>query len=249
MSYCRLEAKTNVRVFLQKITIVVLLAVLVSGCGDYRAINDDNVEFRRAEKARTEDKMDLAIKHYLECLRLAPGSYKAHLQLALIYEDHKGDMPLAIVHYQAYLKTAPAEDLTQVQRLLEGAQEKYYRELTPKFGIASVPQPSPELPAVVVSLPSPQPPRPEPEEPTPTTTATTAPPPQEPAPQPPPKPKVYVVKSGDTLTRISKKLYGTTRHADAIFKANRHQLSSPDRVQIGQTLTLPAIEEVNTTAP
>lgn len=51
---------------------------------------------------------------------------------------------------------------------------------------------------------------------------------------------VYVVQSGDTLSGISQKLYGTMKHADLIFQANRDRLSSPEALRIGQTLNIPA---------
>jgi nucleoid-associated protein YgaU len=51
----------------------------------------------------------------------------------------------------------------------------------------------------------------------------------------------YTVKRGDSLSGISKAYYGSSRHADAIFDANRDQLSSPDALRIGQVLLLPPI--------
>lgn len=51
----------------------------------------------------------------------------------------------------------------------------------------------------------------------------------------------YSVKSGDSLSRISQAYYGSSRHADAIFDANRDQLRSPDALKIGQVLLLPPI--------
>ncbi|MEM9372079.1 MAG: LysM peptidoglycan-binding domain-containing protein [Planctomycetota bacterium] len=51
----------------------------------------------------------------------------------------------------------------------------------------------------------------------------------------------YTVRSGDSLTGISLAYYGTSRHADAIFDANRDQLRSPDALRIGQVLLLPPI--------
>ena len=50
---------------------------------------------------------------------------------------------------------------------------------------------------------------------------------------------VYVVQSGDTLSGISQKLYGSMKHADLIFQANRDRLSSPESLRIGQTLNIP----------
>lgn len=49
----------------------------------------------------------------------------------------------------------------------------------------------------------------------------------------------YKVESGDTLSSISKQFYGTVRHADLIFEANRATLKSPDELREGQTLTIP----------
>lgn len=50
---------------------------------------------------------------------------------------------------------------------------------------------------------------------------------------------VYVVQSGDTLSGISQKLYGTMKHADLIYAANRDRLSSPEALRVGQTLNIP----------
>ena len=47
----------------------------------------------------------------------------------------------------------------------------------------------------------------------------------------------YVVKSGDTLTRISVRYYGSSADMSAIMKAN--DLASPDKIYIGQKLMLP----------
>ncbi len=58
---------------------------------------------------------------------------------------------------------------------------------------------------------------------------------------PPPKPKAqsYTVKAGDTLSKISKEHYGDANQYMKIFEANRDQLSDPDKIKVGQTLTIP----------
>lgn len=53
-------------------------------------------------------------------------------------------------------------------------------------------------------------------------------------------PQEYVVEKGDTLSAISKKVYGNANRWQAIFEANRDQLDNPDRIQPGQRLTIPA---------
>jgi nucleoid-associated protein YgaU len=52
-------------------------------------------------------------------------------------------------------------------------------------------------------------------------------------------PRVYEVASGDTLSGISKKLYNTTRHAAALFEANRDKLDNANDLRVGMKLTLP----------
>ena len=49
----------------------------------------------------------------------------------------------------------------------------------------------------------------------------------------------YTVKSGDTLSAISKRFLGSANRYMDIFNANKDQLSDPDKIKVGQTLTIP----------
>lgn len=51
----------------------------------------------------------------------------------------------------------------------------------------------------------------------------------------------YVVQSGDSLSQISQRLYGTQRHARLLFELNRDRLKlrSEDSIRVGQTLRAP----------
>ena len=51
--------------------------------------------------------------------------------------------------------------------------------------------------------------------------------------------QTYTVKSGDTLSKISKQFYGDSNEYMRIFYANRGQLKDPDKIQVGQELTIP----------
>ncbi|MEO7432004.1 MAG: LysM peptidoglycan-binding domain-containing protein [Dokdonella sp.] len=53
-------------------------------------------------------------------------------------------------------------------------------------------------------------------------------------------PKTYTVAKGDSLSKISKHLYGNANRWKEIFEANRDQLENPDLIQPGQILKLPA---------
>ena len=55
-------------------------------------------------------------------------------------------------------------------------------------------------------------------------------------------PQTYTVERGDTLSHIAKRFYGKAGEWNAIFEANRDQLSDPDRIQPGQVLVIPPRE-------
>lgn len=52
--------------------------------------------------------------------------------------------------------------------------------------------------------------------------------------------QTYTVKSGDTLSKISEQLYGDSSEYMTIFYANRNTLNDPNKIQVGQQLTIPA---------
>ena len=55
-----------------------------------------------------------------------------------------------------------------------------------------------------------------------------------------PESRMYTVKSGDTLSKISKEVYGDTNQYNKIFEANKPLLSDPNKIYPGQVLRIPA---------
>ena len=53
----------------------------------------------------------------------------------------------------------------------------------------------------------------------------------------------YTVAKGDTLSKIAKEHYGKASKWPKIFEANRDQLDDPDRIQPGQVLKIPALDD------
>lgn len=51
----------------------------------------------------------------------------------------------------------------------------------------------------------------------------------------------YVVKSGDSLSKIAKAVYGDAMKYPQIFEANKPMLSDPDKIYPGQTLRIPKL--------
>ena len=54
--------------------------------------------------------------------------------------------------------------------------------------------------------------------------------------------KTYTVKAGDTLSKISREFLGNANDYMRIYEANRDQLNDPDKIQPGQVLKIPAME-------
>ena len=58
---------------------------------------------------------------------------------------------------------------------------------------------------------------------------------------PEPESKFYTVKSGDSLSKISKEFYGDANQYNKIFEANRPLLKDADDIFPGQVLRIPAL--------
>jgi nucleoid-associated protein YgaU len=57
--------------------------------------------------------------------------------------------------------------------------------------------------------------------------------------QPAPQSQFYTVRSGDTLSKIAKQVYGDANRYSAIFEANKPMLQDPDEIYPGQVLRIP----------
>ena len=51
--------------------------------------------------------------------------------------------------------------------------------------------------------------------------------------------QIYVVKAGDTLSKISKQFYGNANDYMRIFNANKDKLKDPNQINPGQELKIP----------
>jgi nucleoid-associated protein YgaU len=54
-----------------------------------------------------------------------------------------------------------------------------------------------------------------------------------------PTARMYIVQSGDSLSKISKKFYGDANKWKRIFEANRDVVKNPDLIQPGWKLQIP----------
>ena len=56
---------------------------------------------------------------------------------------------------------------------------------------------------------------------------------------PPPETRTYKVQPGDSLSKISKQVYGDANKYMRIFEANKDQLTDPNLIKVGQVLKIP----------
>jgi len=54
-----------------------------------------------------------------------------------------------------------------------------------------------------------------------------------------PKQQIYTVAAGDSLSKIAKQFYGNANEYMRIFDANKHKLTDPNTVKVGQQLVIP----------
>ena len=59
-----------------------------------------------------------------------------------------------------------------------------------------------------------------------------------------PEASFHTVESGDTLSKIAKKVYGDAMKYPVIFEANKPMLKHPDKIYPGQVLRIPTISDL-----
>lgn len=51
--------------------------------------------------------------------------------------------------------------------------------------------------------------------------------------------RIYVVKAGDSLSKIAKEVYGDAKRWKEIYEANKDKIKNPDVIHPGQELVIP----------
>ena len=128
--------------------------LLPAGCSPgENTLGEKNPYYIRGKQLRQQSRYDDAAEAFHKCLRLAPGTAMAHLQLAMLYEDHLGNLPRAVVHYTRFIQLEPSGENTELARQWRVRAEKaYLAELAARY---------PEAVAHLAPTPPPAPPEPE----------------------------------------------------------------------------------------
>ena len=241
----------------------------MGGCSPDTALakETDERSYRRGKSLLREGRKDEALQAFLSLIGARPDAAESHLEAGLIYLNHLKDPLAAIYHFRSYLalspqgqyadfvkeliltaqkdfaQTLPGEpfgdsvdrvDLMETVKQLkeENTRQKQMilqlqRELAEQEGQLlsyqerlNIQRTQPRSPTQVAPIIIQQPPVSNP-----ATQQAGA--------------RTYTVESGDTLSRISAKMYGTSARWTEIFQANTDQLPSPNALKPGQVLRIP----------
>ena len=194
-------------------------------------------------KKRTQD-MDGARDLFIKALQRKPELARAHLELGLLYDDHYEDYVIAIYHYQRYLELRPeAQKRSIVEELLRSAKISYAATFPhqPSGALADIRALKNENKMLRAKIDDMMVASARGSSSAATRSARTSSTTQRrPAPAPGrPSADTYEVRSGDTLTKISHRVYNDSNRWKDIYDANRGTMASPQSLKPGQTLIIP----------
>jgi nucleoid-associated protein YgaU len=204
--------------------------------------------FRKGNNCLEKGEYEKAAASFEKYLLVNPASALTHSKLAEIYNDNLDDPLMAIYHFRKYLEFEPdSPDAQAVKAWIAAAEKRYAKEIRARFPdefpsdseLESLRERNAKYRECVLKLKD--------------WNAKLL------------KAKrvgqnkgddavesglsVYVVKPGDTLTKISTKIYGTSKFHSRIFEANRDILKSEEALGIGQKLKIPKVEGVKSAVP
>ncbi|MDL5048662.1 LysM peptidoglycan-binding domain-containing protein [Oscillatoria amoena NRMC-F 0135] len=252
--------------------VLLATALLLAGCDQIGRMTssdaeaENNPHFAKAKERYAMMDYQGAIEAYERALRQNANLAKAHLEIALIYDDKLKDHISAVYHFRKYLVMRPDSGKKE---LVEEFMENSMRQLmaqdsvvlsSEKAEIIRLKAENNSLRSQIASFRGQQESRTAKQatsakpQPTPASAPTPVPPPpQQTAPQivstpaaavatPPPSPSqtgtTYVVQNGDTLASISRKFYSTSGQWKKILDANP-SLGKPENLKPGQSLVIP----------
>ena len=239
------------------------------GQGPKWVAEDEEKHFHRAQQKLKEGNNKEALQAFLKVIDKRKAAPESHLEVGRLYLRHFNDPVESIHHFRKYLEYKPDSPYTdQVNALIDTARKEFARELpgqpfqdeldrldlmellkqvqeenvglrrklltaqetienlekaiqVPIAGSSSQSIVSDDRTETVLTVPD--------QEDATTSSGT----------QTPTSSKTYTVQSGDSLTKISTRIYGDPNRWKDIYNANRDQLPNEHELKIGQVLRLP----------
>lgn len=223
----------------------------------------DEKQYQLGQDYKTQGRVEEALSAFLRVIDARRDAPESHLEAGYIYLRTMKDPVRAIYHFDRYLQFKPqSPQAAQVRQLIETAQKEFARQLPahPYQGeldridlmelVKTLKQENDSLKRDLVAaqkrvsqlenmlgqarrVPEPQV----------GSVTNDRPPARAPtagaSPNPADVPRSYTVQSGDTLSTISTRFYGTPSRWIDIYQANRDRLSSENALRVGQEIRIP----------
>jgi len=227
----------------------------------------DEKQYQLAKGYQAQGRVEEALSAFLRVIDARRDAPESHFEAGYIYLQEMKDPISAIYHFKRYIQLKPdSNQLMQVEQLVETAEKEFARQLParPYEGqldridlmelLKGLKQENESLKrewvaaqqrvrqlegmlggarrasstSASAAVPQPAVPRVEPAAPV-----------ARAASDPATVPRSYTVQSGDSLSSISRKFYGTPSRWIDIYQANRDRMSSENALRVGQDLRIP----------
>jgi len=115
---------------------IILSAGLMSSCSkSEKMLQENNPFYIRGVRLRQDSRYQKAAEAFRKCLRLTPEATQAHLQLAMLYDDHLGKPIQAMYHYQLFIDNSNnAKNVDIARQSLQKLQESYAKNILNEAG-------------------------------------------------------------------------------------------------------------------
>lgn len=229
----------------------------------------DEKQYQLAKDYQSQGRTEEALSAFMRVIDARRDAPESHFEAGYIYLHSMKNPLRANYHFERYLQFKPqSPQASQVRQLIETAQKEFARQLPaqPYQGeldridlmelvkslklendslkrdlvaaqkrvkqLGNVVGEVRRVPTAQTSIVAP------PVRPSRQPQATPAPAPAA-SPDPASVPRSYTVQSGDSLSSISRKVYGTPSRWIDIYQANRDRLSSENALRVGQDIRIP----------
>jgi LysM repeat protein len=239
--------------------IFIFQLLCLTGCweGYRQGPETEEAAYKRGQRLLKEGRPEDALESFLSVIAKRHDAPESHLEAGRLYLDTAEDPIAAIYHFRAYLSDKPSTpQAPMVRQLIQTAQKAFAKSLPGdpfadefdrldlleclstqrhqiealqseneflKTKLATQEKPIAKKPDALMVLSAPEPPSKAPAQKT--TIPSSA--------------KTYTVQSGDTLSKISAKVYGTSSRWKDIYEANRNDLKNAHDLKLGQILWIP----------
>jgi len=208
------------------------LALLVS-CNKSYDNDGKHPFFIKAENCYNDGKYEEATSLYQKYLDINPKSSKTNYRLANISQQKK-DYIQAVCHYEKYLTLNPnSSDRKIIEKWILASKESLAKQLAEQYPDSS------RINTNKKEMGTPIKQKYELQKPQLSISEAVTNNPKENEKQSLPV-KYYTVQEGDTLQKISRKLYGSSKYYKLIIEANQNTLKGSTIVRIGNKIIIPS---------